>query len=219
MLAGWPHISPPRRRELLSDGDPAPSHSSLRHVAPDPAAIARRDRRLLRGPQGSRAVQLPRVRSRLRLANVGVVQSTWHDAVPGGGPQVGPDRPQGRAASPGADGALPHAPQGSGPSPILVPIRTVVFSVRGGPAWQRAVQAGAEQPAGRGVREGVGPDHDRRAARVFPGGAGADGCYILGSCDGEEEAGIWCDARVPARCESEGGEGVCGGVPVQEVLG
>ncbi|KAG6425501.1 hypothetical protein SASPL_115939 [Salvia splendens] len=48
-------------------------------------------------------------------------------------------------------------------------------------------------------RTPMGPDNDRRAAGVFPGGAGEDGGDILGGGDGEEPEGNGRDALVPAR--------------------
>jgi len=81
------------------------------------------------------------------------------------------------------------------------------------------VQAGAAQPPGRGVLEGVGSDHDRRAEGVLRGGAGAHGGDLLGGGDGKGQEGVRRDARVPARCGSEGGEGLRGGVSLPETVG
>lgn len=81
------------------------------------------------------------------------------------------------------------------------------------------LQIGFEYAAGGSVRHGVGHDNGGRAAGVLPRGSGEDGGDILGGGDGEEPEEVKGDARVRARCGSEGGEGVRRGVPVQEESG
>lgn len=63
----------------------------------------------------------------------------------------------------------------------------------------------------------MGHDNDRRAERVFPGGAGEDGSDIHGRGDGKGENAAGSDASVSSRRESEGGEDLCKGVSVHEV--
>ena len=150
---------------------------------------------------------------------MGLAQPGRHHAVPRGGPEVGPDRPQGRAGPAGPHCPLPNPAPRRRQIAIVVPVRARVRPVEGPLTWQRGVPAGAAQPARRGVRHGVGPCDDRRAARVLRGGAGEDGRRVLRRGDGKGEEGIRCDARVPARCGSEGGEDLRGGVPVSEELG
>lgn len=127
---------------------------------------------------------------------------------------MGPNSPQGRTGPSRSHRTVPYAAPPRGPPHLVVPEGAELFAGEGVPTRQRAVQAGTPQSAGGGVREGVGPDHDRRSEGVFRGGAGADGGDLLGGGDGEESEGIRRDARVPARCGSEGGEGVRGGVPL-----
>ncbi|GFS33881.1 hypothetical protein Acr_00g0031060 [Actinidia rufa] len=120
--------------------DPTPINHPLRHVSRGPAAIVRRDQRVLRSPSIACPLQLPHIRPRPRFAHVGLPQSTWHYALPRGGPQVVPDRPEGGTGSPSSQREVPDPALRGGPSSRIVPVRTRVFSKQILSPWQREVQ-------------------------------------------------------------------------------
>ena len=132
---------------------------------------------------------------------------------------MGPDRPQRGAGPPCPHRPLPNPAPGSRRAPLVLPLRARLLAGHCHAPRQRAVQAGAPEPPGRGVLDGVGSDHDRRAEGVLRGGARTHGGDLLGGGDGEGQEGLRRDARVPARCGSEGGEGLRRGVSLPEAVG
>ncbi|KAL0000484.1 hypothetical protein SO802_014265 [Lithocarpus litseifolius] len=63
-----------------------------------------------KSPSNPRPLQLPRIRSRTRLAHVGIAKPTWHDLVPRGRSQVGPDTSQNAPYLCKKDGIVLHCP-------------------------------------------------------------------------------------------------------------
>ncbi|CAH9128067.1 unnamed protein product [Cuscuta epithymum] len=192
------------------------SHPPLRHHAPDDATKHPRDQSVQGRAPETRAHQLPSFRAGLRLAHVGLLQSARHHGVPGGGPE-GLRRNTRRAQPPefnGARGQVLDQAVGSGGAGPAFQGGAGLLGEEVVPARQPPVQAGSARAPQPRLRQGVGPDHDRRAQGVLRGGAGEDGVHLLGGGDGAQQEAIWCDARVPARREPQSGEGVCGAVLV-----
>lgn len=77
----------PRGEGLFAHVDPAEGYTPLRHDPRSPAAIGFGDQNHVRCAQiFGTPFQLSRLRTRPRLAHVGIPQSRWHHPIPRGGP-------------------------------------------------------------------------------------------------------------------------------------
>lgn len=212
VLAAGPRGPRRRRREVRHDADRA-------------AAVARRDLAVAGRAPPPRAAAAAGVRPGPRLAAVARAQPGRRHRVPRGGPVLVQRRAGPVAVPPRPPRRLPHAPRPRRPPPrhlqgppLLPPRRRRQWRRRrAARAGERGVPAGAAQPAGGGVREGVGHGDDRRAQGVLRVGAGEDGGGVDGGGHGARAARRGRHRRVPPRRRPPRGEGLRRGVPLREV--
>lgn len=122
--------------------DPVEGDTPLRHVARGPSAVGVGDQDQLRRAEiAGPARKLPRLRFGPRFTHVGLIKPRWQHAVPRGGPEMGPERTQGRAGPTGPHSPIPN-PAPPGPhAPFLGPLRAHVLPFASLPTWQQGLQA------------------------------------------------------------------------------